>query len=70
MTSVKVKFRASKVEGKEGVIYYQVIHERVIRQIKSAYRIYSEEWDECSLEVVCPNIASLELLIFQLLRGV
>ncbi len=55
MASVKVKFRASQVEDKEGVIYYQVIHERVIRQIKTAYKIYSEEWDDHSSEVVAPK---------------
>ncbi len=55
MASIKVKFRASLIEGKLGVIYYQVIHERVIRQIKSSYKIFSEEWDEYSSEVVAPR---------------
>lgn len=46
MASVKIKFRASKVVNREGVIYYQVIHERIIRQVATEYRIYSSEWDE------------------------
>lgn len=46
MASVKVKFRPSTVNGKEGTIYYQVIHKRVIRQIKTDYRILADEWDE------------------------
>jgi len=46
MASVKVKFRSSTQEGKEGTIYYQIIHKRVIRQIKTDYRILAEEWDE------------------------
>ncbi|MFR9653590.1 MAG: site-specific integrase [Rikenellaceae bacterium] len=46
MASVKVKFRASKVAGREGMIYYQVINNRVIRQIATEYRIYSSEWDD------------------------
>lgn len=46
MASVKVKFRPSAVADKEGTIYYQVIHNRVIRQIKTDYRILREEWDE------------------------
>ena len=46
MASLKVKFRASTIEGKEGSIYYQIIHERKIRYIATAYRIYSWEWDE------------------------
>ncbi len=46
MASVKVKLRPSTVNGKEGTIYYQVIHKRVIRQIKTDYRILADEWDE------------------------
>lgn len=45
MASVKVKFRSSIQAGKEGTIYYQVIHKRVIRQIKTDYRILVDEWD-------------------------
>ncbi|MFR9577184.1 MAG: site-specific integrase, partial [Rikenellaceae bacterium] len=51
MASIKVKFRPSKVAGKEGVIYYQIIRNRVIRQIATEYRIYSSEWDEESERV-------------------
>ncbi len=46
MASVKVKFRPSTQEGKEGTIYYQIIHKRVIRQIKTDYCILADEWDE------------------------
>lgn len=44
MVSVRVKFRPSTMEGREGVIYYQIIQNRVIRQLKADYRLYSEEW--------------------------
>lgn len=42
MASVKVKFRPSTIEGKEGTIYYQIIQNRVIRQLKTDYRIFTE----------------------------
>lgn len=45
MASVKVKFRASTATGKKGTIYYQIIQHRVIRQLKTDYRIYEHEWD-------------------------
>ncbi len=45
MDSVKIKFRTSSITDKEGVIYYQIIHNRVIRQLKTEYRIFSDEWD-------------------------
>jgi len=44
MASVKVKFRPSTIEGKEGTIYYQIIQNRVIRQLKTDYRIFTDEW--------------------------
>jgi len=46
MATVKVKFRSSVVTGKKGTVYYQIIHNRVIRQIRTDYRIFREEWDE------------------------
>lgn len=52
MTSIKVKFRPSSTIGKEGTIYYQIIHKRVIRQLKTDYRIYADEWDEANDTVV------------------
>lgn len=55
MTSVKLKFRTSTVEGKEGVIYYQIIHERVIRQIRTSHKVFSSEWNEISSEVIIPQ---------------
>lgn len=55
MTSVKVKFRPSTIMGKEGTIYYQVIHKRVIRQLKTDYRIYGDEWDEGNAILIIAN---------------
>jgi len=52
MVSIKVKFRPSATIGKEGTIYYQIIHKRVIRQLKTDYRIYADEWDETNDTVV------------------
>ena len=45
MATVKVKYRPSIQKGREGTIYYQIIHNRVIRQIRTDYRIFGEEWD-------------------------
>ncbi len=52
MASIKVKFRASTVQDKEGTIYYQVIHERVIRQIKTSYKLFPDEWDEQKSKII------------------
>lgn len=45
MASIKIKFRPSTVEGKEGELYFQIIQNRVIRQMNTDYKIYAYEWD-------------------------
>ena len=60
MASVKVKFRPSSIDGKEGSIYYQVIHNRVVRQIRTDYRIFENEWNGKTSTVSLPIIVSTE----------
>ena len=45
MASIKVKFRPSTVADHEGTIYYQIIHERKVRQLFTDYKIHTQEWD-------------------------
>ena len=52
MASIKVKFRPSTVADHEGTIYYQIIHERKVRQLLSDYRVYPSEWDESRSMVI------------------
>lgn len=60
MASVKVKFRPSSVNGKEGSIYYQVIHNRAVRQIKTDCRVFESEWNGKTSAVAVPVLASIE----------
>ena len=46
MASIKVKFRPSTVADHEGTIYYQIIHERKVRQLLTEYKVFPVEWDE------------------------
>lgn len=46
MASIKVKFRPSTISGQEGTIYYQIIHDRKVRQFLSEYHVLPSEWDE------------------------
>lgn len=46
MATVKLKFRPSTVEGREGSIYFQVIHKRSTRMLLTCYRIYPSDWDK------------------------
>ena len=55
MASIKVKFRPSSVAGKKGVIYYQIIQNRVIRQLRSDYHVAVEDWDEENFVIKTDN---------------
>lgn len=46
MATIKLKFRASSLPDKEGTLYFQVIHERVVKQIGTSCKIFESEWDE------------------------
>jgi len=52
MATLKVKFRASTVRMKEGSLYYQVIHDRIVRQIRVGYRLHSSEWNAGKSEII------------------
>lgn len=54
MSSVKVKLRPSAVKGAEGALYYQVIHQRTVRQIPSGYKVLPSEWDCAASRIVRP----------------
>ena len=57
MSSIKVKYRPSTSSGKEGSIYYQIIHGRIVRQIKTEYRLFDTEWDKGTSSVrIMPEI--------------
>lgn len=55
MASIKVKFRPSTNKNKEGTIYYQVIQNRVIRQLKTDYRLFMHEWNENNNAIIVSN---------------
>lgn len=55
MVSVRVKFRPSTVSGREGTLYFRVIHDRVAKQINTAYSLFPYEWDGASAEIIHPT---------------
>ena len=65
MTSIKIKFRPSTVDGKEGGLYFQIIHNRVVRQLNTDYKVFSEEWDAESESIVINSNRSSLLLGIQ-----
>ncbi len=53
MATIKVKYRPSVNIGREGTIYYQVIHNRKPRQVVTEYKIFPDEWDKYRATVSC-----------------
>lgn len=39
MASIKMKFRPSTCPDRAGVIYFQIIHRRSVRQVLTIYRV-------------------------------
>lgn len=62
-TSIKVKFRQSIVADREGSVYFQIIHNRVVRQLATNYKIFPSEWDyKRSTIVIAANSERKQLL--------
>lgn len=55
MATVKVKFRASSVPGKEGTLYYHLIHQRNLRWISTDYHVFPEEWNDKKSTIIVSN---------------
>ena len=45
MTTIKAKFRPSKINGKKGAVYYLITSNRKQRQVPSTHKATAEEWD-------------------------
>ena len=60
MASVKVKFRPSATGGREGSIYYQVIHNRAVRQITADLHVHENEWNAGTSSVTVPSRADAD----------
>ncbi len=70
MASIRVKFRPSTLAGKMGSIYYQVIHERKVRQLTTDYRIYPHEWDERKSGIRFPDCVDRAPAIIAMRRNI
>lgn len=45
MATIKLKYRPSSVKGKDGTLFFQIIHQRQVRQIYTGLRVSDAEWD-------------------------
>jgi len=70
MATIKVKFRPSTVADREGTIYYQIIHERKVKQLFSDYRVFSYEWDETRSMVTTTQKSDRKSYILSILERI
>ena len=63
MTSIKIKFRPSNTANKEGTIYYQIIHNRICRQLRTDYKILTNEWDSKNASIISDSKSRKEYLL-------
>ena len=62
MTSIKLKFRASTVEGRPGTLYYQLYRHRTTKRINTRMRIRPEQWNS-EEERLAPEKDNLGILL-------
>lgn len=55
MASIKLKYRPSTVKGRDGTLYFQIIHLRQVRQIYTDLHVADEEWDYDVAKVIFPS---------------
>lgn len=68
MTSIKIKFRESKISKKKGTCYIQLIHKRKMKTIATGIRMEKTEWDPFKEHVVTSKAGTQrlkELLLIQ-----
>lgn len=46
MASIKIKLHESSATGREGTIFFQITHERQVKQLFTNHHIRSEDWDD------------------------
>lgn len=66
MATIKPKFRPSSVADLEGTIYYQIIHDRKVRQLLTDYRVFPSEWDERRSAVTTTKRSERKALILSI----
>lgn len=66
MASIKVKYRASAADSHDGAIYYQIIHDRKVRQLSTQFRIRPNEWDETRSMVITRPASERKPLILSI----
>lgn len=66
MATIKLKYRQSSVQGKDGILFYQIIQMRQVRQLYTDLHISDNEWDIIASAVIIPSKTSPERIKYLL----
>lgn len=55
MATIKLKYRSSATDGKDGSLFFQIIHHRQVRRIPTDFHLSEAEWDAAGSTVVIPS---------------
>ena len=55
MATIRLKFRPSTVKGRVGTLFFQIIHQRQVRQIYTELHIKKDEWNIENGEILIPS---------------
>jgi len=53
-TTIKVRLRRSTISGKEGSLFYSLVHHKKTAQITTRYKLLPSEWNE-GVQMVIPG---------------
>ena len=68
MATIKLRFRPSTISNRMGSLYYQINVNREIHKIKTGHKIYKEEWNKETGEIILPSTKSLRYNILEGMR--
>lgn len=68
MTTIKLKFRPSTIANRMGSLYYQININGETHKIKSGHKIYKEEWNKETCEIILPPTTSCRYKILESIR--
>lgn len=55
MASIKLKYRTSTLKGKDGTLYFRIIHRRQVSHINTGLHISASEWDTTGSSIIIPS---------------
>lgn len=60
MATIKLKYRSSSVKGKDGSLFFQIIHQRQVRQVSTCLHVSDEEWNAKDASIIISPTACMD----------